>query len=337
MGYNESIHFLEDKSPIHDGNYLITGATGLIGRSIIDLLLAIKERYKRNIIILVQCREKNILSDIYGEKLEYVLQDVREPLNLDLKIDYIFHLASNANPKLYVINPVDTLLTSVIGTKNILDYCKDNPSTRMVFASTFEVYGSINKEDSIKEDDIGIIDISSLRNCYAEGKRCAEVMIHSYCNQYQINASIARLPSVFGPTMKQDDNKAHAQFVKAAARKEDIILKSKGEQIRSYCYVLDVVNALMYILRYGNADDVYNVSSSKTLITIRDFAEKCAKIAGTKLICSSASEFERSCFSKEQNIILDNKKIKDLGWESIFEIDTAIEETVEGLKLCNLR
>mgnify|MGYP000691830324 FL=1 len=106
----------------------------------------------------------------------------------------------------------------------------------------------------------GMIDQTILRNGYPESKRCCELLVRSYVEEFGINAVIARLPSVYGPTMLRSDSKAHAQFIRNALNGENIILKSKGDQRRTYCYVVDAASAIFKILSAGENGEIYNIS-----------------------------------------------------------------------------
>lgn len=117
------------------------------------------------------------------------------------------------------------MLTNIVGNKNVLDYCKLHKSTRLILTSTFEVYGTIDGVSVYKENMSGVIDQTILRNGYPESKRSCELLLRSYVDEYNINAVIVRLPSVYGPTMLKSDSKAHAQFIKNVLNREDIVLK----------------------------------------------------------------------------------------------------------------
>lgn len=127
-----------------------------------------------------------------------------------------------------------TLIRRRIGTKNILEYCSRHINTKVILMSTFEVYGEIKGKSLYTEDMSGAIDQNILRNGYPESKRCSELLLKSYVEEYKVQAVIARLPSVYGPTMLPGDSKAHAQFIRNAVNGENIILKSKGTVLSKF-------------------------------------------------------------------------------------------------------
>lgn len=131
---------------------------------------------------------------------------------------------------------------------------------------------------------VGLVDFHMLRNGYTESKRCAEMLVNSYIDEYGIDAVICRLASIYGPTMLLNDSKAHAQFIRNALHGENIALKSKGEQRRTYCYVLDAVSALFMVLSKGEIGEAYNIANENSVASIADVASCCAKIVGTKVV-----------------------------------------------------
>lgn len=244
--YNESIAAAAKELKIRDVSVLVTGATGLIGSCAIDVMIAANKEQNANIRIYALGRTKEKIKKRFGEDVIPVVQDIVEPISEEQSFDYILHGASNADPRSYAVQPAETIIINLIGTRNILDCCARNKNTMMVFTSSFEVYGKIPSTDVYSETMSGVIDQSFLRNGYPESKRCCELLLRSYVEEYGVNALIARLPSVYGPTMQETDSKAHAQFLRSALNSKNVILKSKGEQRRSYCYVIDIARGLFF-------------------------------------------------------------------------------------------
>lgn len=335
MGYKESVNTIAKEIPIKDGSFLITGATGLVGSCIVDTLVAANNE-GAHFKVYAMSRSKGRIEKRFGNKVISVIQDVVDPLENADHYDYILHCASNADPITYVSNPVETILTNVLGNKTVLDYCKQNLNTRLLLTSTFEVYGQIPEIAVYNEDMSGVIDQTILRNGYPESKRVSELLLKSYVNEYNVNALIARLPSVYGPTMRDSDLKAHAQFIKKALKHEDIILKSEGKQRRTYCYLIDAVSAIFKILFDGNKGEIYNVSNENSVASVAEVAKICAEIAKTKVIFESLNKIEQEAFSKPQDCILDNTKLKKLGWNARYTLERGLKETISSYEDCRM-
>jgi len=331
MSYKKSIHNLSKEILKYDGNFLITGATGLIGSCIIDVLIE-ANRNGAHYRIYAMSRSEERIKKRFSDDVIPVVHDVEEPIESEIKYDYIIHCASNADPKSYANFPVETILTNILGSRNILDYCRKHSNTRMLLTSTFEIYGSIDGVSVYEENMSGVIDQTILRNGYPESKRSCELLLRSYVDEYNVNAVIVRLPSVYGSTMVQSDSKAHAQFIKNALMHENIVLKSKGEQTRTYSYVIDVVSGIFKVLFEGKKGEVYNISNERSIASIYDVAKTCADIANTEIIFELPDEIEEKGFSHSMDCILDNKKLKSLGWEAKYSLSEGLKETIETLK-----
>lgn len=329
--YQKAIEQIASALPVSGGSILVTGATGLIGSCIVDVLSAANALFDGHFDVYALGRSEEKLLSRFGsaERLHFVVQDVTEPITVK-GLDFIIHAASNADPRSYALYPAETILTNVLGAKSILDYCKEN-KTRALFTSTFEVYGKLDR-DVYSEDQYGTIDLNLIRSCYPESKRTAEMLFKSYSDEYGVDCVIARLSSIYGPTMKADDSKAHAQFIRNALAGENIVLKSKGSQIRTYCYVMDAVSGLLTVLFKGKTGEAYNVANENSVASIAEVAQTIADYAGTMVVFDLPDAIEGKGFSKPQNCVLKTDKIKELGWAGRYDLKTGICETMTILK-----
>ena len=326
--YFDGINKVAKSLSIKSGIILVTGATGLIGSCIIDVLLAANSMYNADYKIYALGRDRNKIVSRFGNKVVPIVQNIVDKLPINVEYDYIIHAASNADPRTYAIQPVETVLTNVIGNNNIFEYCRYHKKTRVILTSSFEVYGKIENHDIYKEEDCGILDFQILRNGYPESKRCAEILLHSYVEEYNIDAVIARLSSIYGPTMQVNDSKAHAQFIRNALHGDNIVLKSKGLPRRTYCYVTDAASAILYVLFNGKTGEVYNIANEKSIASIAEVAQTIAGIVGTSVVFDFPDEIESKGFSKPQNCILDNSKLRKLGWHAEYILENGMREKI---------
>ena len=313
---------------------LITGCTGLIGSYLIDLLVYYNRKsvHKINIKAVARNKEKVARRFKYIEEsdnVSFIYGSITCPIDIEENVQWIVHLASNADPISYARYPVETILTNIEGTKNVLDLAKEK-GAKVLLASTMEVYGAVQKE-SIEETDIGYLDFNNMRAGYPESKRVAEVLCRSYMEQYGIEFDVARLGYIYGPTMMSSDSKAVAQFLRKAAMKQDIELKSAGKQYRSYCYVGDVVSALLFIMSANKHGEVYNVANKYSNTTILDLAKEISKQANVDIKYVEATEIEGKGVSKTNNSILNEDKLRELGWQSKKGLKEGIKTTLDIL------
>ena len=158
------------------------------------------------------------------------------------------------------------------------------------------------------------------------------MLFRSYYDEHGVDCVIARVSSIYGPTMQKDDSKAHAQFLRNALAGENIVLKSKGTQRRTYCYVIDAVSGLLALLFKGKSGEAYNVANADSIATIAEVAQTIADLSGTKVIFDLSDAVESKGFSSPQNCVLNTEKINALGWFGKYDLKQGLAETLEILR-----
>jgi nucleoside-diphosphate-sugar epimerase len=340
--YNNDLHKIAlsniDWGMLRDKSILITGATGLIGTFLIDLLMYRNINYNDSIMIyaLGRSREKAMIrfNDYFESRFfVFIQQDIQSTIKFDISVDYIIHGASNTHPIAYATDPINTILLSVLGTKSILDFASTHNVKRTLFLSTVEIYGE-NRGDIefFDENYCGYIDCNTLRAGYPEGKRSAEALCQAYIEEKNIDIVIARCCRIYGPTMGDEDSKAIAQFIRNTVNKKSIILKSKGNQQYSYLYVADICSALMFLLLNGEKGEAYNVSDNNSKLSLQEIANLISEYSNTEIVYDLPSSDESSGFSKATKALLNSSKLQALGWEPKFSLRDGITRTVEILK-----
>lgn len=315
---------------------LVTGATGTIGSYIVDTILAYSHIYNANICVYAACRN----NDRYGERfsqcpceVHYVEYDMLKDIKFDMDIDYIIHAAGNAYPTAFANNPVETIVGNVNSTYNILEYARKHSTRRVLYVSSGEVYGNISADiNGVKEEQLGNVDVLMSRSCYPLSKRTTENLCVSYNKEYGTDVVIVRPCHTYGPTITKNDNRANAQFIRNAIEGKNIVLKSSGEQMRSYCYVADCAAGILTALINGKSAEAYNCSNPDSVLTIADFAKTIAQIAGTKVIMENPTNRDIANRSPIRNQILNAEKLYNLGWKPLYGIEEGIRSVLNILK-----
>lgn len=340
----ESVANFEELNKLTGSKFLITGATGMIASVIIDILMyynnTIIESSKGIHIIAVSRNEAKARERFaaYWDSVffTYLSQDISQSLPELGDVDYILHAASNTHPRVYATDPIGTITANVTGTYELLSYAAEHHCRRFLCFSSVEIYGENRKDvDKFDESYLGYIDCNTVRAGYPESKRLSESLCNAFAAQKGQDFVIGRFSRVYGPTMGQEDSKAIAQFIRRAAAGEDIVLKSEGNQLYSYTYVVDAAVAALYLLLYGKSGEAYNVADEKSEITLKELAQILADAAGSKVIFELPDAVERAGYSTATKALLDTGKITALGWIASTPIKEGLEKTVRILRECN--
>lgn len=304
---------------IENKTIMISGGTGFIGSFIADVIRYRNEKYDSNIKIISLSRSGGC-SDA---TVKYIKTDITQDILYNDKIDYIIHLASNTHPKQYGEDPVGTIITNVVGCNNLLKFAVEKKAV-LLLASSVEIYGQ-GKETPMDEYYCGYIDCNVARNGYNEAKRVCEALCQSYKQQYGLEVKIVRLARVFGADKKQD-TKAMSQFMDRAVSGENIILKSKGNQRYSYCYIADAVSGIIKVLLDGKDGEAYNVSDEDEGLTLGEYAEYIANLSGSKVVYQIEND---TAASRASYALMDFSKLKMLGWKPLYKVKDGIKRTYD--------
>lgn len=300
---------------------LVTGGAGFIGSFLCERLLETGAE--------VLCvdnfftgRRSNVAHLLQNPRFEIMRHDVTFPLFVE--VDQIYNLACPASPIHYQFDPVQTTKTSVHGAINMLGLAK-RTKAKILQASTSEVYGDPEIHPQ-KEEYWGNVNPIGLRSCYDEGKRCAETLFFDYHRQHGVKIKVARIFNTYGPRMHPNDGRVVSNFIVQALQGKDITVFGNGNQTRSFCYVSDLVDAL---IRLMNSDD--EITGPINLgnpgeFTIRQLAEKVIELTG-----SSSSIVEQPLPSddpkkRRPDISLAQDK---LGWAPTIRLEDGLGPTIE--------
>lgn len=307
----------------------ITGGLGLIGSTIVDILLSYGKLKK----VYVGARDYKKFEERFGKNMNasFVEYDALKELKINFVPDYIICGAGLASPELYVKKPVETILSNFNGVHKLLDFAKNNHINRLIYISSSEVYGKIMSSVPYCEKEYGVIDMDNIRSSYAEAKRASEMLCKAYCSEYNVDMIIVRPGHIYGPSAKKSDNRVSSLFAFKAAEGQKIELKSAGKQRRSYCYSVDCAIQILFTLLKGKKGEAYNIGHDE-MISIREMAEMFAQIGGCEVTVTKAELLDSNCFNPMDNSVLDNRRVKELGYNDVFSSQQGMEHTVRILR-----
>jgi len=298
---------------------LITGGAGFIGSHLCERLL--NEGHE------VLCldnfftgRRENIFHLLDNQRFELIRHDVIEPILLE--VDQIYNLACPASPIHYQYNPVKTVKTSVMGMINMLGLAK-RVRARILQASTSEVYGDPLVHPQ-PEEYWGNVNPIGVRSCYDEGKRISETLMMDYHRQNGVDTRIARIFNTYGPRMLENDGRVVSNFIVQALRNQPLTLYGEGDQTRSFCYVDDLVEGLIRLMRADEIFDPVNLGNPGEF-TIKQLADEVVQICGSQSGVTYAPLPADDPKQRQPNI---SRAKSLLGWEPTIALREGLEQTI---------
>lgn len=339
--YQDVLSILDQPIPwttLKDKTVFLTGAGGFISYYMVLAMLASNDLNHTGIHVIGLVRNYEKASRKYGKVLEredftLVTQDVCQDIVIEEKSDFVIHAASQASAWHFENDPVGTINANVEGSIKVLEYARRCGSQSVLFISSLKTYGTVHDGSTcLKEENVGYLDHTSYKNCYAVGKRVAETICASYHKQYGIPVKIARPSYIYGPA-SLDDDRVWAQFIANIVRRQDILLKSNGAAYRSFCYVTDTVSAIFMILLLGKDMFPYNIANPDSNTTIRGFAKAAVEVFPERNLklrfANKEDEIEPSAsvFSSTPEI-LDGARLQKLGWIPRIDLKEGIRRAV---------
>jgi len=302
---------------------LVTGGAGFIGSHLCERLLG----EGHDVLCLDNFftgRRANIIKLLDNHHFELIRHDVIEPVLLE--VDQIYNLACPASPIHYQYNPVKTVKTSVMGMINMLGLAK-RVHARILQASTSEVYGDPLLHPQT-EAYWGNVNPIGSRSCYDEGKRIAETLMMDYHRQNRVDTRIARIFNTYGPRMLENDGRVVSNFIVQALRGQPLTLYGSGEQTRSFCYVDDLVEALIRLMNVEDVHDPVNLGNPGEF-TIRQLADEVIKMCGSKSEIEFRPLPEDDPKQRQPNI---TRAQTLLGWNPTIALNEGLLKTVAYFK-----
>lgn len=301
--------------------FVITGGAGFIGSHICDALI---EKGHKVICIdnFITGNINNIRHLLENPRFKLIEHDVTKYIEVKEKVDYVLHFASPASPADYIKYPIQTLKVGALGTHNALGLAKKKGAIFML-ASTSEVYGDPLVHPQ-KENYWGNVNPIGTRGVYDEAKRFAEAMTLAYHRYHNLNTRIVRIFNTYGERMRINDGRAIPNFIYQALKGKNITVYGNGKQTRSFCYISDLVNGILKLLKknyhlpvnLGNPNEMTLLELAKLIITLTG--------SKSKIVFKKLPEDDPKV--RRPDISLAKKLLK---WEPRVPLEEGLKRTIE--------
>jgi UDP-glucuronate decarboxylase len=302
---------------------LVTGGAGFLGSHLCERLL----NQGHEVLCLDNFftgRRKNVAHLVENSNFELIRHDVVDPFKFE--VDRIYNLACPASPVHYQYNPIKTVKTSVMGAINCLGLAK-RVGARILQASTSEVYGDPEVHPQ-PESYRGNVNPIGLRACYDEGKRCAETLFFDYHRENNVDVRVVRIFNTYGPRMLPDDGRVVSNFIVQALKGEDLTIYGDGSQTRSFCYMDDLLEAMIRTMEQDDVVGPINIGNPNEF-TIRELAETVLEKvqSSSKLVESPLPSDDPT--QRKPDISLAQKVLQ---WEPEIQLDQGLGKTIPYFK-----
>ena len=300
---------------------LVTGGAGFLGSHLCDKLIA-----QGHDVLCVDNfftgTKANVAHLMSHPNFELMRHDVTFPLYVE--VDEIYNLACPASPIHYQRDPVQTTKTSVHGAINMLGLAK-RVKAKILQASTSEVYGDPEVHPQ-PESYWGKVNPVGIRSCYDEGKRCAETLFFDYWRQHQLEIKVVRIFNTYGPRMHPNDGRVVSNFIVQALRGEDITIYGDGSQTRSFCYVDDLLEAMVRAMNTGSEFTGPVNIGNPTEFTMLELAELVLKLTKSKSRIVNQSLPQDDPKQRKPDVKLAKEA---LGWEPTVRLEEGLSRTID--------
>lgn len=324
-----------DWQQLAGSSILITGATGLIGAAIIRGLMAYNAKNTDRIRVLALVRNAQKAEKMFGDemaagRIRMIVGDIREQISLEEPVDYIIHGAGETASKAFVEKPVETVMTAMEGTVNLLRLARQKQVKSMVYLSSMEVYGT-TQSLPLSEENMGYLNPLAIRSSYPESKRMAENLCVSYFSEYGVPVKIVRLTQTFGPGISADDGRVFAEFARCAVEGRNICLQTKGETKRMYLYTADAADAILTVLTKGENGQAYNAANPETYCSIREMADMVSAEfgKGSCRVVFKIPDTPNMAYNPTQELYLDTRRLETLSWKPDKDLRTMYERMLQ--------
>lgn len=319
---------------------LISGGSGFIGSYINSVLYLLNKKVlqkKCKVISLdnyITGSKKSFLFDIKDKNFQFLHHDVRLPLFINERVDFIIHAAGLASPFYYKKYPLETIESAILGAKNLLELSRITRPESFLFFSSSEIYGDPDPEHiPTPETYAGKVSSIGPRACYDESKRLTETLCITYNQIYKTPIKIVRPFNIYGPGMKHTDYRVIPTFLYSALRGKNLPVHDKGNQTRTFCYITDAITAIFKVLLKGKPGEIYNIGNDTPEISMYELASIICEIVGTGAKPRRKSYPAHYPAGEPQRRCPDLTKIKkDLKYEPKVDLKEGLKKSIDWFR-----
>lgn len=318
---------------------VVSGATGFLGSLLARLVIWANDELGLNTRLILCVRDTAKLDivmpgaiarrDVAITELDFL----RPCETVCAEFDYLVHTAAVTTSRVMVDQPADVLKVSINGTIWALDSVRAHVGSKALLLSSMEACGSFDEPTNVFEGTMGAIDMGSVRSCYPEGKRVAELMCLAYASQYGIDVVTGRLAQTFGAGILPSEGRVFKQFASSAIKNQSIVLHTDGMSEGNYVYSTDALSAILLLLANGVAGETYNIANETCHTTIRGMAEMVADRfgGGDCNVIVEGQESSKFGYAAPTRMTLRSDKLRALGWEPKTGLEEAYRRLIQYL------
>ena len=321
---------------------LVTGSTGLIGGVLVRALAAANAGRGLSVRILAGCRNPEKAAALFRAAVEYGVEivewDVTRPAPFDGGVDFIVHAAAETSSRAMVERPVETILTVIDGTRNVLELAR-RTNAAVVYLSSMEVYGSPAGDEVLDERSFGRVDPLALRASYPESKRLCETLCVAAAHEWKLDVKIVRLVQTVGAGVPPTDARVLAEFARSVVAGRDVVLRTDGASARCYCYTADAVTGILTVLLKGTPGEAYNLGNDATYASIWEIAERMVALTpGThaRVVRDVSPGARANCYAPEARLRVSSAKARALGWVPKTDLEGILTRLTRSLRGCKI-
>lgn len=312
---------------------LVTGATGLIGTTLVNALAYASRKRGLNIRLICIVRSEEKARRRLHEDVILKMISLDQEIEMDEPVNYIIHAANPTSSAFFINNPVETIKIAVDSTVNLLELARKKKVEGFVYLSSMEVYGHPVKGHAVSEDEMAGFNTTVTRNCYPQSKQICEMICKSYQSEYGVPTKIVRLTQTFGPGVEYNDGRVFAEFMRCVVEKRDIVLHTSGGTERCYLYTADAASAILTVLTRGAPGQAYTAANPDTYCSILEMAKVVAsEIANGKIDVKVENDDINRGYASELYMKLDTSKIERLGWKATVGLSEMYQRMIDGLE-----